>query len=152
MSPIQASIAVGSSFFWNTLRFLGLSEGVAANRTRRTKQRFVGIDVAPSFGSSERKLVLPLWIASLLAALFLVGLRIDLIRMEYAHADALSEVQRLDEEKRTVTVEMRQLRDPARLAERAREFGFGNPERYIDIVVPAGTSAGTPSRVGGARP
>ena len=48
MSPIQSSIAVGSSFFWSTMRFLGLSEEFGSKRTKRARDRWVGIDFAPS--------------------------------------------------------------------------------------------------------
>ena len=39
----------------------------------------------------------------------------------------------LDEQQRNLTVQMRQLREPRQLTERAAELGFGRPDRVIDL-------------------
>jgi hypothetical protein len=83
---------------------------------------------------------LPSLAGLLLAALALTALRLDLIRARYGLADALSEEQRLLAEERSLTVEVRRLRDPARLAKLARERGFVRPEQVIDLE-PGGAGA-----------
>jgi hypothetical protein len=75
-------------------------------------------------------------IGTLLAALCLAALRIDLIRQRYELAAAMREEKQLVEEGRLLTARMRSLRDPARLANLAKELGFGRPDRMIEIAVP----------------
>ncbi len=78
-----------------------------------------------------------------LGALCLVALRVDILRTRYALAEALALEQQLLSERRDLTVEMRRLRDPARLATLARKRGFVRPERVIDLELPARTTAQT---------
>ncbi len=98
----------------------------------------VGVDVADGRLRPRQTLFIPLLIACLIGALFLVGLRNDLTAMRYATAEALAEEEQLRAEKRALTVEMRQLRDPSRLTERARELGFVHPERIVDLPAAPG--------------
>jgi hypothetical protein len=95
----------------------------------------VGLDLANAPGRLQPRprISAPLVLIGVLGALVLVALRVDLTRMRYAQADALAEERRLLEEQSDLTVEMRRLRDPSRLAERARELGFERPERVIDL-------------------
>ena len=72
-----------------------------------------------------------------LGALCLVALRVDILRTRYALAEALEHEQKLLAERRDLTVEMRRLRDPARLTSLARKRGFVRPERVIDLELPA---------------
>jgi hypothetical protein len=68
------------------------------------------------------------------AALLLVVLRIDSIRLRYRLADALRAEQQLQEQERHLTVDVRRLRHPLRLAELGRGLGLGRPERVIELV------------------
>jgi hypothetical protein len=94
----------------------------------------VGIDVTDGRLQRRPTLFFPILIASLIAALFLVGLRNDLTAMRYSVAEALAQEEQLRAEKRTLTVEMRRLRDPSQLAARALELGFVHPERIVDLA------------------
>ena len=67
------------------------------------------------------------------SALFLVILRTEVLRLRYALGNAVAEEQRLSEQKRNLTVTMRRLRDPGRLARLARELGFERPEHVIRL-------------------
>jgi len=108
------------------------------SRSARSQGR-IGRDLAdrPAVLAGRTRRAAP-WIAlALLAALLLAALRVDVIRMRYAQAEALAAEQRLIDRNRDLTVRMRQLRDPARLAERAQALGFVRPERVIDLPDPA---------------
>jgi hypothetical protein len=118
------------------------SRRARASGTKRRRLELIGIDLAERRPKLGLRLMLPLLATALGIALAFSALRVDLIRMRYALADALAHEQLLVEEQRALTVTMRQLRDPIGLAARARELGFGRPERVIDIhraptVVPA---------------
>jgi hypothetical protein len=74
------------------------------------------------------------------AALLLVVLRIDSIRLRYQLADAVrSEQARLDEQRRLV-VELRRLRHPLRLEELGRELGLARPLRGGEITLAPGSA------------
>ncbi len=94
----------------------------------------IGVDMAPHHATRPSRFTIPLIASVVLAALILVGLRIDLIRMRYAGADALAVEQELRDQKLAITVEMRKLRDPKQLSRRAKELGFVHPERVVDLV------------------
>ena len=86
--------------------------------------------------------IAPILAAALLAALLVAVLRVDLLRVRYALADAVAREQSLLAEKRELTVEMRQLRQPSLLAEYARERGFVRPEHVIRLPFADDTGAG----------
>jgi hypothetical protein len=91
-----------------------------------------------------------LLLAGLLAGLSLAALRMDLFRIRYQLADLGRVEKTLREEKNRLTVEMRQLRDPARLAARAEELGFTRPERVIDLPLgslPPSVAAAAPASI-----
>lgn len=113
----------------------------AANR----RTALVGIDFArPVASLRPRARSGAFWLALVLAAaLGLVVLRVDLLRVRYALASAAAREEALLSEQRELTVEVRQLRDPRRLAERAEELGFIRPERVIHLGRP-GDVAGAP--------
>jgi hypothetical protein len=101
--------------------------------------------LAPGGG---RQLPLAL-VAILLAALLLVALRIDIIRMRYSMAEAIRDQTALLEERRQLTARVRSLRDPGRLARLARDRDLGWPEHVIEL----GPEAGGPRpRARGSRP
>jgi len=104
----------------------------------------VGIDMAPELREHRNRFIVPIIASAIVAALLLVGLRIDLIRMQYAVAEASSIEQELLDEKQALTVEMRRLRDPSRLVERASALGFERPQRVIDL--PASPTPGVAAR------
>jgi hypothetical protein len=88
---------------------------------------------------------MPLLVAGVAGALFLAVLRMDVIRMRFAVAQAFEEELRLQELKRELTVDMRQLRDPAQLARRAEKLGFRRAEQLIDLDTHV-EAQGSPSR------
>ena len=69
----------------------------------------------------------------LLAGLSLAALRIDILRLRYAMADAIATEKSLLEERRVENARATTLSDPGRLAELAEERGFVRPERVIDL-------------------
>ena len=70
------------------------------------------------------------------AALLLVALRMDSVRLRYALADAVRAEQELLDEQRSLTVEVRQLRDPRRLEGIGRELGLAPADCTIDLNHP----------------
>ena len=70
------------------------------------------------------------------AALLLVALRMDSVRLRYALADAVRAEQELLDEQRSLTVEVRQLRDPRRLEGLGRELGLAPAACTIDLDQP----------------
>jgi len=112
-----------------------------ASARRDATINLIGLDVANQPSRLRRHQFAPALIAALVCALFLVALRVDLIRMRYAMAQTLAQEQELFESQRTLTVKMRQQRDPARIAQQARELGFIRPERIIDLPADTGSAA-----------
>jgi len=128
-----------------SLRGNRLAGGQRGERASRRGQRnLIGRDLAPLARHAERRRrLLPVaLIGTLLAALCLAALRIDLIRQRYELAAAMREEKQLVEERRLLTAQVRGLRDPARLADLAKELGFERPERVIEIAAP-GVPAGS---------
>lgn len=105
----------------------------------------IGFDVAKPPRRLRTRSWAPLVAAAVLGALFLAVLRMDVIRMRFSVAQAFEEGLRLEELKRELTVDMRQLRDPAILAHRARELGFRPAERLIDLDETGGEGAPAPA-------
>jgi len=88
------------------------------------KRNMIGVDFA-NFGTRQpSKALLPLLVLSLVVALGVASLRIDLIRTRYALAAAMADEKRLIEEQHELIVEKLQGRDPVELAVLARERGF----------------------------
>jgi hypothetical protein len=96
----------------------------------------IGKDVSQTSQRLRPRLVFPLVGLALIAALGVVALRIDMLRIQYALGEMIEEEKSLQAEKRILTASMRKLRDPARLADRARKLGFVRPERLIDLPGP----------------
>jgi hypothetical protein len=76
-------------------------------------------------------------VGGLLAALLLAALRVDLIRVRYALGEAMKAEQTLLDERARLIAEVRELRDPRRLAEFAARMGFERPNRVIEVPVSA---------------
>ena len=103
----------------------------------------IGLDVADRMPRLRPRLALPLLAVALLMALTVAALRIDLIRMRYALAEAMAAERRVVDEQRSLTLRVRQLRDPVRLTARARELGFVPPQKVIDLPAPEPAAEGT---------
>ncbi len=93
----------------------------------------IGLDVATPPGRLRTSSWAPVVVAAVIGAMFLAVLRMDVIRMRFTLAGTFEEELRLKQLKRELTVDMRQLRDPAVLARRARERSFRRAERLIDL-------------------
>jgi hypothetical protein len=91
-------------------------------------------------GSRLRRQLPALLVGGLLAALALAALRVDLIRVRYALGEAMKEEQTLLDERARLIADVRELRDPSRLAELAARMGFERPERVIEAPGSAPTS------------
>ena len=96
-------------------------------------------------------LLLPVLVTALVVALGIAALRIDLLRVRYALAAATLEEQRLLDQSRSLTAEMRKLRDPYHLALQARDLGFVRPSRLIDLREAEATQTPMPERVAAHR-
>jgi len=112
-----------------------------AQATRRLD--LIGVDMAPSWAAERNQTLLPGIAAVVLAALLLVGLRMDVVRMRYASAQSVTLEQELLDEKRSITVQLLRLREPKLLSERAAELGFAKPDRVITLF--ASTDFDAPS-------
>jgi len=98
------------------------------------------------------RVLLPVLLTALLVSLGVASLRIDLLRVRYALAAATLEEQRLLDESRALTAQMRRLRDPYHLALQARELGFVRPARLIDLRDAERNRPPAPERVAAHRP
>lgn len=124
---------------------------------RGARLELIGLDVSGRRGRARPWIGWPVIVTALVLALGMAALRVDLIRMRYALAEGLATEQRLLEERRELTAEMRALRDPSGLAKRARALGFVHPEKVIDLDVPASpvdaeATADAPIALGAVRP
>ena len=112
-------------------------------------RNLVGVDLSPELRARSHASLIALAAVVLVGSLALVGLRSELLRMHYTSTELVKSEQQLQEVKQTLLVEMRRLRDPARLARHAQELGFVHPQRVIDIREPS--QGDTPAAVS-ARP
>jgi hypothetical protein len=95
----------------------------------------VGIDMARQSQRRSQGVSLP-WIAvGIIAALCIVGLRIDLIRMGYARAEALKIEQTLRQQERDLTLKKGRLSKHVRLIEEAQRRGFEQAGSIIDLPI-----------------
>jgi hypothetical protein len=112
----------------------------------------VGRDIANARalpGAMRR--IAPVAIAiAVVAALGVAALRIDLIRVRYGLASAVRQERALLEERREVLAEVRELREPSRLAKLAKQRGFVRPDR-IRTLAPT-TNEGTTTAPASLRP
>jgi hypothetical protein len=85
---------------------------------------------------------IPIWlipgivVGGVFAALAIVQVRVELIGQGYKRYSAVERLQALEEEKRNLTAQVRELRDPARLTKLAREMGLSRPDRVIALAPP----------------
>ena len=111
---------------------------------RRSRGNLAGRDLARvrTAPRSRRRLLALLLTGALLAGFSLVALRIDILRLRYALADALAQQQVLLEEHRVATARLEALRAPARLTSLADARGFSQPRRVIELA-PAQPAVGS---------
>lgn len=69
----------------------------------------------------------------LLAALAIVSLRVDLIRVRYGLGEAMEQEKALLEQERKLRARVGGLRDPTRLAELAPRYGLARPARVLEL-------------------
>ena len=99
----------------------------------------VGRDLAN--GAPRRRI--PIWlipgivVGGVFAALAIAHVRVELIGQGYKRYSAVERLQALEEEKRILTAQVRELRDPVRLAKLAREMGLSRPDRVIALAPPS---------------
>lgn len=98
-----------------------------------TERQWIGRDVLRDY--RERKLnlrpSLSLLTFVVVAALGLVMLRSDVLRIRYALSETMAEERKLLEQQRDYTVKVRTLRAPGQLVRLAQDRGFARPERII---------------------
>ena len=100
-------------------------------QTRVARLGLIGRDLAERAPRITARRIFPVLAASLVVALSLAALRLEVLRLRYALGDAALIEQHLVEEERDLMARHRRLRDPVRLAEEARARGFVRPERLI---------------------
>jgi hypothetical protein len=98
-----------------------------------TSVTLIGLDVSRAPLRLQTRSWAPLVVAALAGGLFLATLRTDVLRMRFSVAEHFKQQLQLEQQKRQLTVKMRQLRDPAELSQRARALGFRRAERLIDL-------------------
>jgi len=84
--------------------------------------------------------------AGLSGTLLLTALRMDVTRMSYENQALFDREKALIAERSELTVELRQLRSPARLAKQAEARGFFRPERLVDLTRKRGPAASPQGR------
>ena len=102
----------------------------------RQKRDWIGVDFANLANRKPSGALLPLLILSLIVALGVASLRIDLIRIRYALAEATADETRLIEEQHALIVKKLQGRDPTDLAGLARERGFRPARAARSLIDP----------------
>ncbi len=116
------------------------------SRARAAKQensRLIGRDLARMrVLAPRRRRFAPLaLLGTLLAALCLAALRIDLIRVRYGLVEAVREEKGLLEERRVLRARLGTLRDPTRLALLAADLQLARPERVVELSALRGEEA-----------
>jgi len=121
--------------------------GPGGARAGRAGQFLVGRDLAttrPQRRARPRARVSPLlWIAvALVAALSLTTLRVRILDLQMRLGAAVHAEEELDQELRTLRVEVRELRSQKRMKERATKLGFGAPKdvRELRAAPPPGAA------------
>jgi hypothetical protein len=119
-------------------QFSGKPRNYHAKRELREARNLIGRDLA----SDAPRRRIPIWlipgvvVGGVFAALAIAHVRVELIGQGYKRYSAVERLQALEEEKRILTAHVRELRDPARLAELAREMGLSRPNHVIALAPP----------------
>ena len=121
-------------------QFSGKPRTYHTRRELRDAKPLVGRDLAND--APHRRI--SLWlipgfvVGAVFAALAIVQVRVELIDQGYKRYSAVERLQALEEERRILTAQVRELRDPARLAKLAREMGLSRPDHVIALAPPGG--------------
>ena len=120
---------------------------------RSTEERgaWIGVDLSGEGRARRARALVPLLILTLITALGIAALRIDLIRTRYAMAAAAERENALIEEQRALVAHKRQLRDPVTLAVQARKRGFRPAARIFSVPDPSATIRALPAVAMGPR-
>ena len=104
-------------------------------KNRRRTTRITGLDLARfrAPGPRRRRPFAALLLVALLAGLGLAALRIDILRVRYALAEAVDTERKLLEDRSIWTARAATLRDPVRLREHAEKLGFARATRVIEL-------------------
>ena len=107
----------------------------AAPPGRTASQFLIGRDLAttPRPPARMRRVPLTSLVLVILAALALAGLRVQILDLRLRLGKAQSEQQQLDDEVGRLRVEVRELRDPRRLADLAPGIGLVQPAHVIEL-------------------
>lgn len=138
MNPLRA--VMGAQPRRSKPRSFGKPRNYHTRRELHDTRNLVGRDLA---NDAPRRRI-PLWlipglvVGAVFAGLAIVQVRVELIDQGYKRYSALERLQALEEEKRILTAQVRELRDPARLARLAREMGLSRPDRVIALAPPGG--------------
>ena len=130
-------------------RWLRALPGVAHPRIEPVgRLDLIGIDMAPTRRTARHRMAFPAMVGLVIGALLIAGQRMDVVRMRYAIAEAVTLERQLLEEKSRLTVSLRHLREPKLLSERAVQLGFAKPDRLINLVqsIPATRPVGAGPR------
>jgi hypothetical protein len=109
-----------------------------ARREFREARQLIGRDLV---NDAPRRRI-PIWlipgivVGGVFAALAIAHVRVELIGQGYKRYSAVERLQALEEEKRILTAQVRELRDPARLTGLAREMELSRPDRVIALAPP----------------
>ena len=125
---------------------LGHSQTQPSTQERGT---WIGVDLSSHERPRAARTLLPLLLLTLITALGIAALRIDLIRTRYALAAAAARENSLIEERRALIAHKRQLRDPLRLAIQARKRGFHPAARVFSLPDPSATTRPLPAVAAG---
>ncbi len=117
----------------------------------RDRNGWIGIDLSGEDRPRRARTLVPLLMLTLITALGIAALRIDLIRTRYAVAAATERENALIEEQRALIAHKRQLRDPVTLAVEARKRGFGPAARVFSVPDPSATIRFLPAVAAGPR-
>jgi len=107
-------------------------------RRRDDARQLIGRDLA--HGALRR--TIPVWlipgivVGTVIAALAIAHVRIELIDQGYKRYSAVERHQALEEEQRNLIARVRELRDPARLASLAKKMGLARPAQAIALAPP----------------
>jgi hypothetical protein len=106
-----------------------------AQHAKRGGARLIGRDLARTrvVEPRRRRFASLALLGGLLAALGLTALRIDLIRVRYGLADAVTVEKSLLEERRALRARLGTLRNPTRLTQLAAQRKLARPKRVIEI-------------------
>jgi hypothetical protein len=112
---------------------------------------WIGFDLSGQDRPRRMRNLLPLLMLTLITALGIAALRIDLIRVRYAVAAATERENALIEEQRELLAHRRQLRDPGALAVQAHRRGFRPAARTFSLPDPGPTIGSRPAATAGPR-